>query len=182
MSEMSLETPPAPPVAPAEPPAPQWQGEFDPERAARLVQNLRAELEQAKAQPRLTPEQQRALDDYNALVEASQSDLERAQSEANRFRETAEQTAARLAQYEAAAQHGIPLEHMELLGSGTPEQIAVRAEKLKALIAGQAPAVPPKIPAPGGRPTPTLHPGATPMQEQSEEDAAYAALFGPGAK
>jgi hypothetical protein len=178
MSEMSLETPPAPPVAPAEPPAPQWQGEFDPDRAARLVQNLRAELEQARSQPRLTPEQQRALDDYNALVEASQSDLERAQAEANRFRETAEQTTARLAQYEAAREHGIPLEHMDLLGSGTAEEVAARADKVKALIAGQAPATPPTVSAPGARPVSQLRPGATPTQLPNEEAADYERLFG----
>jgi hypothetical protein len=75
-----------PPAAEDGDPNPPWgDDEFDPEKAWKTIQNLRArqgEFEKVA----MTEEQQKQLDEYNALVEASKTEAQR--------REEAEQRAA----------------------------------------------------------------------------------------
>lgn len=163
-----------PPAAPAAPP---WGEDFDPERAWRLVENLRAENGQLKQRPRLTAEEQQALDDYNSLVEASQTDAERRERELAQYRSRVDELDPKATRLEVALDHGIPKDFLDLLGSGTREEIEARAERVKTLIAGQAPVTPPAVPAPGNRPVAQLRPGATPSQQPDSEDAAYERLF-----
>jgi hypothetical protein len=181
---MTEPTAPPTPAAPAqEPPAatPPWGTEenFDPARAWTLIENLRAEKERLSARPPLTAEQQTQLDEYQRLVEASQTEAERqanAVAAATRDAETARADAIR---YKAAATYGIPEEHFDLLGKGSEEEVSARAEKIRTLLAAQAAATttPPTTP-PSTRPVEQLRPGATPGGTDSEEDVIYASLFG----
>jgi hypothetical protein len=156
--------------------APPWGDDFDPEKAWKLVQNLRADKEKLSSRPALTPQQQQQLDEYNRLVEASKSEAQRQQEAleaANREAETARAEAIR---YRAAATHGLSAEHFDLLGSGTEEEVSARAEKIAALLAAQAGPAP--ATAPQTRPVEQLRPGATPGEAESADDVLYKQLFG----
>lgn len=90
--------------------------------------------------------------------------------------------------YKAAAIHGVNEDNFDLLGSGTEDEIAARAQRvgnllkvqteneqlkaeLEALRAGK--------PAPiNGRPIEQLKPGATPQNTPTEDDVLYNSLFG----
>lgn len=171
---------PAAPVTPAAPavPAKPWgdDASFDPAKAWNLIEGLRADKERLSSRPTMTAEQQQQLTEYQTLVEASKSDQQRLQEAAAQSQREAEQARADAIRYKAAATHGIPADHFDLLGSGTEEEITARAEKVSALLAAQA-AVPGATP-PATRPLEQLRPGATPSEAQSEDDAVYERLFG----
>lgn len=70
--------------------APPWGDNFDPARAWHTIQTLRErEKELSKIEP-LTPEAKQQLTEYNRLVAASKSELERSQEETNRWQTEAE--------------------------------------------------------------------------------------------
>lgn len=190
MSETTAEQPAQTEVqqtaAPAQDPAtPPWGDDFDPTRAWGTITNLR-EREKELAKNQLTPEQRKHLDEYQRLVEASQSDQERQERAIAEATRTAEAAQADALRYKVALQHGLTEQDFDLLGSGTEDEIAARAKRVAELnAAAQAaasaqPAVP-ATPTPGQRPVEQLRPGATPSAAVSEDDANYAALFGPGA-
>jgi hypothetical protein len=175
---------PAAAPAPAQEAAPQatppWGTEenFDPARAWNLIENLRAEKEQLAAKPRLTPEQQQQLTEYQRLVEASQSEAERQANAVAAAERAAETARAEAIRYKAAATYGVPQEHFDLLGSGTEEEVSARAEKIRALLAAQTAIAPPTATTPPTRPVEQLRPGATPSQADNEDDVIFASLFG----
>lgn len=69
---------------------PPWGDDFDPARAWSTIQKLRErEKELSKVTP-LTPDAQQKLSEYDRLVEASKSDLERAQEERDRWQTEAD--------------------------------------------------------------------------------------------
>lgn len=87
--------PTAPADAPAvtpEPQTPPWGEDenFDPERAWKLIQDLRADKEKLTARPALTDEQQQQLAEYKKLVEASKTDQERQAEELSRWQTDAQ--------------------------------------------------------------------------------------------
>jgi hypothetical protein len=92
-------TPPAatPPATPPEPQAPPWGSaeEFNPEKAWNLIQALRADKDKLAARPALTDEQQKQIDEYQRLVEASKTDAQRKDEELARWQTDAEQWRAR---------------------------------------------------------------------------------------
>lgn len=81
----------APAVTP-EPQTPPWGEDenFDPERAWKLIQDLRADKEKLTARPALTDEQQQQLAEYKKLVEASKTDQERQAEELSRWQTDAQ--------------------------------------------------------------------------------------------
>lgn len=186
MSETTPETPQTPqaaPEAPVEKPAkdegatPPWGDDFDPEKAWDKIQ--KANREAANLRQRvMTPEQQKQLEEYTALVEASKSEAERkdeAAATAQRERDEAKSEATR---YKIALRHGIAEDDFDLLGSGTEEQIEARAKKVadKNEAAKQAAleaAVQPPASAPTRRPTEQLRPGASPSPDPVQDDSQY---------
>lgn len=94
MSEPATEpTPDAPEPQQPEPQkdsTPPWGDDFDPARAWHTIQTLRErEKELSKVTP-LTDDQKQRLDEYDRLVQASKSDLERAQEERDRWQAEAD--------------------------------------------------------------------------------------------
>lgn len=83
-------TPTEPPANP--PVAPPWGDEanFDPERAWKLIQDLRADKEKLSARPVLTDEQSHQLDEYQRLVQASKTEQERQAEELSRWQTEAQ--------------------------------------------------------------------------------------------
>lgn len=63
---------------------------FDPEKAWNLIQGLRQDKERLASRPVLTDEQQQQLTEYQRLVQASKSDLERTTEELNRWQADAQ--------------------------------------------------------------------------------------------
>jgi hypothetical protein len=183
MTEVTPAAPAVPaapaPVEPAAPPAPPWGEDFDPARAWQTIQNLREREKELEKAPKLTPEQQRKLDEYTRLEEASKSDAQRlqeAEASARRDADTARADSLRL---RVAIEHGLAKEDIDLLGSGTQEEVTARAQRIAELRAAAVAAPPAPTPAPGQRPVEQLRPGATPVATQTEDDANYARLFGP---
>lgn len=115
-------------------------------------------------------------DQFRALEESTKSDNQRLAEAAEAAKREAENARAEAIRYKAAATHGIPADHFDLLGSGSEEEITARAQKLAALIAAQQQPTTP--PAPQRRPVEQLRPGATPSDAESESDVLYAQLFG----
>lgn len=158
---------------------PPWGEDFDPARAWHTIQSLREREKELSRQPRLSDEQQRQLTEYNQLVEASKSEAQRQQEALTAAQRAAETARSEADRYRAAATYGITADHFDLLGSGSYEEIAARAEKLSGLLRKDEIPAPPTLPsAPQRRPVEQLRPGATPSGAESESDRVYAALFG----
>jgi hypothetical protein len=91
--------------------------------------------------------------------------------------------------FRAAATHKVSAEYLDLLGSGTPEEIEAKAQKLGALSAQATELVvlreeieslkTGKQTPPKGRPVENLRPGAAPTGTQSEEDLLWAQMGFP---
>lgn len=90
MSENNTEQPP--PAAPPAEQAPPWgsEQEFNPEKAWKLIQDLRADKEKLSARPVLDDTAKQRLEEYDRLVEASKTDLERKTEEVARWQTEAE--------------------------------------------------------------------------------------------
>lgn len=72
--------------------APPWgtPEQFDPAKAWNLIQNLRGDLEKAKARPVLTDEMRTQLDEYARISDAAKTDLEKANEQLSRWQTEAE--------------------------------------------------------------------------------------------
>lgn len=126
---------------PSTPPAPTFDGPFDEARAARLIENLRADLAREKAK-RQAP----ADDDLRARVEAMSAELEKTRA-----------TALAEAKNAAIATAKVPAHLAGYVTGTTPEEIKASAEKVAAdFAAGQPPAEEDPLP---GLPKPRLTPG-----------------------
>lgn len=86
------ETPAGPetPETPAETPPWGKDEDFDPQKAWKLLQNVKADLEKAKSRPVLDDDAKRKLDEYERLEQASKTDLERKTEEVTRWQTEAE--------------------------------------------------------------------------------------------
>jgi hypothetical protein len=86
---------------------PPWgsDDQYDPAKAWSLIEGLRADKEKLSSRPALTVEQQQKLDEYERLVQASKSELERQTEEVTRWQSDAERwrTAAVTSRVEALA-------------------------------------------------------------------------------
>lgn len=158
--------------------APPWGGDFDAEKAWKLVQNLRADKEKLSARPALTEAQQQQLDEYNALVEASKSEAQRKDEAAATAQRERDEAKAEASIYKVAIRHGISEEDFDLLGTGSEEQIEARAVKIAAKneaakqAALEAAVQAPNTPSPR-RPTEQLRPGVSPSSDPVQDESHY---------
>jgi hypothetical protein len=135
---------------PAEGGAPDWEGEFDPERAARLVANLRESEKKMKARLAEFEAEKQAREDAEKTEAQKLADrLAKAESEAQAARRD-------LLVTKAAAKYGIPETLAGFLSGDSEEEIE---EKAKALAEYAGGTKPPANPIPG-KPKPTLVPGS----------------------
>lgn len=95
---------------------------------------------------------------YSEFEETQKSEIQKATDRAQTFEQQLADERAQNARLLAAATHNIPPELIELLGSGTAEQIGARAEVLAERLKA---AIPPAPPA-SQRPVESLTPGAAP--------------------
>lgn len=73
------------------------------------------------------------------IEEANKSEQQKLSEAAEQARKEAAETAVELAKLRAAVKHGLTDDDLDLLGTGTPEEIDVRAERLAARLKGNAP-------------------------------------------
>jgi hypothetical protein len=99
-----------------------------------------------------------AAQKYGEFEETQKSEIQKATERARTFEQQLADERAQNARLLAAATHNIPPELIELLGSGTAEEIGARAEVLAERLKAATPATPP---APQ-RPVESLTPGAAP--------------------
>lgn len=83
-----MTTPETPDAPPADPPP--WGDDFDPEKAWKKIQNLTDENKKIKARPVLTDEAKARLDEYDEILKASKSDVEKANEQLARWQSRAE--------------------------------------------------------------------------------------------
>lgn len=132
----------------------------------------------------------KAKADRLAEIEESQkSEQQRHADAAAKAQRDAEDARAEALRYKAAATHKVDPDYFDLLGNGDEDTISSRAERVGGLLAlrtenealkAELEALRSGRPAPtNGRPTTALKPGATPEHAQTEDDALYAALYGP---
>jgi hypothetical protein len=126
--------------------------------------------------------------ELDQLKAAQQSEQERAAEAARKAQEDAANARAEALRYKAAASHGIGEDYFDLLGSGDEDAINTRAERIGQLVKtaaevdqlrAEVEALRAGKPAPlNGRPVEALKPGATPADNQTEDDVLYNSLFG----
>jgi hypothetical protein len=131
--------------------APKWDGEFDAERAARLVENLREENNRLKAAASKVDPSSKSAEDRLAALEERAAKAERALLVAS-----------------AAKKHGIPDDLVSFLSESTEEALDRQAEALAKYAKKPADDVP-------GKPRPALKPGTGSPDETASFDAAKVA-------
>ena len=124
-------------------------------------------------------------EEFDKAQEAAKTEQQKAAEAAQRAQQERDEARAESLRYKAAATHGVDADNFDLLGSGSEEEIASRAERVGNLIRENAAmkaeleALRAGKPAPAnGRPVEALKPGATPEHAQSEDDVLYSQLFG----
>lgn len=135
------------PTAPADDKGPGWEGEFDPDRAARLVTNLREESKKTKDE---LAELRKKLAERE---DAEKTELQRIQERAERAEAELNQTRSALLVAEISKEFGVPA---DLLTGSNREEIEARAKAL-AEWAGSGKRPADDVP---GRPKPKLVPGS----------------------
>lgn len=150
---------PTPPADSKPADAGSWDGDFDADRAKRLVENLRAEKK--KAQDELTEARKR----LGEKEDAEKSELQRIQERAERAERELSETRQSLLVATVAKKHGVP---ESLLSGSTEEEIEAKAVAL-AEWAGSTKKPADDVP---GRPRPRLAPGNGSDAEPVEEDVA----------
>ncbi|BCJ41668.1 hypothetical protein GCM10010168_53340 [Actinoplanes ianthinogenes] len=138
--------------------APQWEGDFDPERAARLVENLRRDLAEARAKAK-TPASEVA--ELKSQLDAIKGELTQSRLDA--------------AKADAVATARIPAHLAAYVTGSTPDEIKASAEKVAADFGVSA--EPDPIP---GRPRPRLTPGHTTGDSAHSFDPAAVARAARG--
>lgn len=139
--------------------APKWEGDFDPERAARLVENLRKERDEARARAKGDPSELAAL---KAQVDGLTAELTQSRIDT-----------ARASAIEAAS---VPAHLAAYVTGSTPEALKASAEKVAADFAASQ-AADSALP---GRPKPRLTPGHGPSDASPEFDPVATARAARG--
>jgi hypothetical protein len=115
---------------------PEWDSNFDAERARSLISKLRGEVKAAKALG-LTDEQQQMLSEYDLLREASQTDAERQQAQIEALQEAAGQVPTLTAEnlrLQVALDRGLSPVLAKRLQGGTREELEADANTLLGLV------------------------------------------------
>lgn len=110
-----------------------------------------------------------AAQKYGEFEETQKSEIQKANERAQTVEQQLADERAQNARLLAAATHNIPPELIELLGSGTAEEIGARAEVLAERLKAATPAAPP---APQ-RPVESLTPGAAPSSAAPADADAW---------
>lgn len=181
MSELTPETTPAEPIAPT-PVEPAATKSFTQDDVNAMLAKQKREQFGDYSDLRAQAEE------LAKLKAAQQTEQERAAETARKAQEDAASARAEALRYKAAATHGINEDYFDLLGSGDEEAINARAERIGTLVKtaseieqlrAEIDALRTGKPAPtNGRPVEALRPGATPNNEQTQDDLDYIALFG----
>ncbi|HOW00563.1 MAG TPA: hypothetical protein PLY19_03740 [Rhodoglobus sp.] len=118
---------------------------------------------------------------YDEAQEAAKTAEQRAADQAQRAVDDARKAAERADRAELGVEHGIGKDHLDLLGGGSREDMAARAERLAPLLAAQreteqlraevAALREGKQPPVSARPVATLHPGASSVQIETSDDS-----------
>ncbi|MGC5319307.1 hypothetical protein ACPXB5_11275 [Micromonospora arida] len=122
--------------------APDWDGPYDEERAAKLIENLRGELDAVRGK-------------LKTREDAEKTELQRAQEAAAEARREATQARQEAARTAAIAKHGLTDADAEWLRGESAEEIEASAAKLAARFAPPAT----EEPTTDARPKPRLVPG-----------------------
>lgn len=110
-----------------------------------------------------------AAQKYSEFEDAQKSEVQKAQERAQTFEQQLADERSQNARLLAAATHSIPPDLIELLGSGTAEEINARAEALAERLKA---ASPPASPA-SQRPVESLTPGAAPSSAAPTDPDAW---------
>lgn len=117
-------------------------------------------------------------DQFKQLDEASKSEMQRLQESLDVTGRERDERAAAALRFQVALEHGIGKEDLDLLGTGTEEELAARATRLAQL---RAAATAPQVTAPpAGHTMPALRPGATPPAPPNNDsvEARHQRYFG----
>jgi hypothetical protein len=106
--------------------------------------------------------------------EAKKDDIQRANERAQAAENREKETLEGYARLELAVQYSIPPGDIDLIGSGTREEMDARAQRVAALNAAASKAAPP----PTDRPVESLRPGASP-EPVNEPDDSYPSGWTP---
>lgn len=171
------ETPAAPPEAPAQPaPTTPETPETPPEtpsepKPAKTVEDLEAELAKTR---REAANYRTKLREAEPLVkkaqeaeDANKTETQKALDRAQAAEQALQEREVGFTRLELAVQHNIPPEDIDLIGSGTREQMEANAKRVAALNAAASKATPP----PTDRPVEGLRPGATPEPPKPADDS-----------
>jgi hypothetical protein len=167
-------TEPTPPVdpTPADPAPPE-----DPKPESLSAEQLRAALDEARRDAAKHRTRNKELEPLakkaQELEDAQKSEQQRLTDQlaaAQKERADAQADALRM---RVAVKHGVRHDDLDLLGSGSEEEIDARAQRLVAYYPKTATGQPTP-----GRPVEQMRPGAAPAEELSEEDATWQRLFG----
>lgn len=104
--------------------APKFDGEFDAERAARLIENLRADLDKIKS------ERDEARATLTSKEDAEKSEVEKAVARAERAEAALKAAQTEAARATVARKHEIPDDLLPFLTGETPEDMEKAAEAL----------------------------------------------------
>lgn len=150
----------------------------DPPKAPRTLEDVEAELAKTR---REAAGYRTKLREAEPLVKAAQAAEEANKTEVQKATERAQAAEKREAdtqtgytRLELAVQYGIQPDDIDLIGSGTREEMDVRAKRLAALSAAASKAGPP----PTDRPVEGLRPGATPDPAKAP-DNSYPSSWAP---
>lgn len=153
--------PPAPaPTPPAEEPKPPRS----PEDYEAEIQKLRKESAGYRTKLR---EAEPVLKEHQEREEANKTELQREREAREAIQRERDELQIGYTRLELAAIHNIPPDDIELIGSGTREEMEARAARLGVLHAATAKTAPP----PSDRPVEGLRPGASPEPPRPEDDS-----------
>lgn len=111
---------------------------------------------------------------HQELEEAQKTELQKAQEQLQQERQSRTEIETGYTRLEMAVQYNIPPDDIDLIGSGSREEMEARAARLGALHAASTKTPPP----PSNRPVEGLRPGATPEPPKPADDS-YPAEWAP---
>ena len=155
------------PAAPATeaPKAPKWDGDFDPDRAARLVENLRKENAEAKAKAEEYAAKLKEIDD------SKKSESEKLLARAEAAEKDLAETKKALIVGQVSAEFGV---HASYLTGSTKAELEASAKALAEWRNG----APAPAPSTSSKPKPRLTPGegTAPTTDENDPAAIAAAI------
>lgn len=181
--------PVATPEAPQQPlPAPPTPGDVaaragqelkqEEERPPRSADDLQAEIQKLRKENASWRTKYREAEPivqkHMEMEEAQKTELQRVQEQLQQERQSRTEIETGHARLELAVQYSIPPDDIDLIGSGSREEMEARAVRLGALHAASAKTPPP----PSNRPVEGLRPGATP-EPPHPADNSYPAEWAP---